>query len=548
MEPAVIFLWGERVHVLGAGDGLGAAQAGPGGLPSALRVLCGEGALPRRARIIYQPDRLEVRDADTAGSRAEGRGLIPGARAARRRLRRRLAADHPTLSEPESVFCLWPASGPGRATLQLEPCSPLNEIVRSLARSGVRTEGVWPLSAAAEATAGGAAAGFVTLAAAQDRALVSWFVPGGDAGAEPFSGDNWAAQAVTSLRAALARFDDSARPDARFALEGGPGEPLLRETSMGLGMSEVGMAEVIGSVRRLRPGGLSDFLPCLRRHPGRFSRRGVAVALGLAALGAAAQGWLGTCARERQRRESAEAVSRLDQARGKQAQDRERRSREERLASECAEASSPPQHHYELLEALARGAPTSLVVRRLAVRRSDFSITGKIVEGAPQSGGDPRTALRRELSAPGSPWALQGGPEAAPLPDFALYGRFEATGDIPGPAQGGGPAPGAEPRLAAALSVLPTAAAFDSETHPWGSRWTIRESSVQARSGWEIRKLTLAIDRPWPEDWPQIVETIRACCCQPGLAIERLTLASAPDGAGGGFTQVELALTLRLRR
>lgn len=544
MEPAVIFLWGDRIRVLGGGDGLGAAQVGPGGLSSVLRVLCGEGGLPRRARIIYQPDGLEVRDADAAAL-AERRGLIPGARACRRRLRRRLAADNPALSDPESVFCLWPAGGPGRATLQFGPGFRLSEVVLSLSHAGVRTEGAWPLSAAAEASANGAAAGYVALVAAQDRALVSWVVAGGDAGAEPCSGDNWAAQAVTSLRAALARFDDTARPEARFALEVGPDEPLLREAAAGLGMSEVGIADLIGSVRRLRPGGLSDFLPCLGHPPGRTSRRAAAVALGLAALGAAAHGWLGSCARERQRREAAEAASRLAQARGEQAQDRERLSREERLASECSEALSPPQHHYELLETLSRGAPASLVVRRLAARRPDFSITGRIVEGAPQSGGDPRAALRRELSVPGSPWTLQGGQEAAPPPDFALYGRFETAGDIP--AQASGPAPGAEARLAAALALLPTAAAFDSGTRPWGGRWTVRDPSCLARSGWELRRLTLVIDRPGPEDWPQIVDTIRACCAQPGLTIERLTLASAPDGAGG-FTQAELALTLRLRR
>ena len=191
-------------------------------------------------------------------------------------------------------------------------------------------------------------------------------------------------------------------------------------------------------------------------------------------------------------------------------------------------------------------------------------ITGRILEGpAPFDG--TLAGFRQELAASEPPWILRRSAEPTPAPDFTVAGIFKADESRESPEESG-PQPGgaasvpkwthgANPddparltaRLAATRARFPSAAEFDSGRRPWGSRWVVTGRSVESRSDWEIRHLALAWDRPGLRDWSDIADTVRSCCSQPGLTIDRLALTSAPDGADS-FLKAELSLAVRLRR
>jgi hypothetical protein len=63
----------------------------------------------------------------------------------------------------------------------------------------------------------------------------------------------------------------------------------------------------------------------------------------------------------------------------------------------------------------------------------------------------------------------------------------------------------------------------------------------------EVRHWALAYPHPTLGSWSDIVQTVRRLCAEPGVTIDSLVLAAAPDGSDA-FTQAQITVTARLRR
>lgn len=129
-------------------------------------------------------------------------------------------------------------------------------------------------------------------------------------------------------------------------------------------------------------------------------------------------------------------------------------------------------------------------------------------------------------------------PEPAPAAPWGSAGLSAAT-------------PEAVARLAAEVSAtrarLRGAADFGRWLSRLEARWRVEEDAEEDAPGLEIRHLALAYRRPCPEAWPDLAGSVRELAAEPGLTIDSLALAAAPDGLGG-FAEARLTLTLRLRR
>lgn len=532
MGSLVICWWGPHLFLL---DPLGRLErcAQPEGADPAsalLAALAGGPGGPKCARIIYQPESLESHEIDP-----------PLAPAGRARIRRKLAGRFPGLAGAGTAWCVTAQGGSGPALLHLEARSPLPGLAAGLSRAGLEVDGAWPLAALAES---GPETDSVSLAAARDRGFVAWKGPGGESGLEFHAGEGFADAIAAALRRARARFEENAGPSGWLAVEEGPSAGAIREVAHAMGLREIGMAEFFGRARLLSPRAPSNLLPPPPWIARPAVRRRIAAAVVLASLvGAAGLGWSWHIRSERRRLEQAEASARRSRLEAETAAGLARQDQVRRLSAECATVATPPQHHAELLLALLRATPRAIVVRRLAANGGDFTIEGSVLPGADPAE-NPLAALRHGLSAPEAPWTLPGGQPAPQGPDFAILGRFRESEPFPDctPAL-----PELAARLAERRSLLRSEANFDSHARPWGPHWVVTRQSRESAFGWEVRRYDLAYDRARLDDWPDIVETVKTCCGEPGLTIDRLALASPPEGCEN-FLQAEISLTVRLRR
>jgi hypothetical protein len=272
-----------------------------------------------------------------------------------------------------------------------------------------------------------------------------------------------------------------------------------------------------------------------RRRNGRSGRRRRAIALALGAILAAAAALGGGLIRrgrgERQRR-AEQAESARAQAESRRAAADGQRALQ---ARELGRLRGPPSRVGELLAALARATPPAIVLREVTCREDSFVIRGHL-EGAVESAGALLLHFRRELGPAEAPWQISEAP-AGPA-EFTWSGTF-ARPAIPATEALG-------PTLAAARAALRPAAAFDAWLQGWGPCWKVRAHSSEREPGLEVRHYALAYEPAPLGAWSDIVRTLQALAAEPGLSVDRLVLAAAPDGADA-FTQAQLTLTARLR-
>jgi hypothetical protein len=214
------------------------------------------------------------------------------------------------------------------------------------------------------------------------------------------------------------------------------------------------------------------------------------------------------------------------------------------------------QPHYELLMALAKATPPDIVLRELVCDGAGFRLRGRVFEraGRPDS---PLIQFCRDLAPPGAPWRFPNAPDVDGA-EFAWRGLFltedAGPGNAGGPGASSGPA-GAEPEDAArwekitsaARSRLPSEREFDGETEELGRHWTVLARSSDRFPGLEVRHCALAYNQPTLGSWSDIANTVKAICAEPGVTLDGLDLAAAPDG-GDAFNQAQIMLTARLRR
>jgi hypothetical protein len=103
-----------------------------------------------------------------------------------------------------------------------------------------------------------------------------------------------------------------------------------------------------------------------------------------------------------------------------------------------------------------------------------------------------------------------------------------------------------ESRLAAARARLPPAPGFDAWLQGACRSWMVATRSTGSAGDLELRQYGLVYDHPRMNSWPDITASLQALCAEPGLTIDRLEIAAAPDGADA-FQQVEIRLTVLLR-
>jgi hypothetical protein len=103
-----------------------------------------------------------------------------------------------------------------------------------------------------------------------------------------------------------------------------------------------------------------------------------------------------------------------------------------------------------------------------------------------------------------------------------------------------------ESRLAVERALLPAAAGFDAWLARECGDWTVLASATDRYPGLEVRRYALACNHPTLRSWPGILQTTRVLCTRPGLSVDSLSLAAAPDGSDA-FVQAQITLTARLR-
>ena len=103
-----------------------------------------------------------------------------------------------------------------------------------------------------------------------------------------------------------------------------------------------------------------------------------------------------------------------------------------------------------------------------------------------------------------------------------------------------------ENRLAAARARLAPAPGFDAWLQGACRNWIVATRSTGSAGDLELSQYGLVYDHPRMSSWPDITASLQALCAEPGLTIDRLDIAAAPDGADA-FQQVEVRLTVLLR-
>ena len=411
----VIVWWGPRLAVLGPDGRLEAAEAG--GEPAAAlgELLAAEFPGARAARLLYQPDGLELHESPCP----------PGSRT---RLRRLLAGDFPALRSRTAVWAaapLRPAQGGRGTVLYLEPDSPLPELRAQLARQGVRIEGAWPLAALWDESPA-APRGFLGVAALPNRALVYCLWPAGDRSIRLHAGPRAAERAAAEIRSALPRFEEAERPAGALAADPGPDADELSAALGGCALDELPPADWFARARGLAAGGLGDLLAPDSPLAGPAGRCRIAAAAG-ALLLAGAAAWTV------RRRLDAAAADRAWAARQAEAEQTEARvlageslrQQIDRLHGAWRTAQAPASRHYAFLAALGRAAGPAIVLQSLRIAGDDFEIRGR-ADPEPDRGEDALLRFRRALFAPGQPWrdAHPDEPPAAPGGDFVLRGSW----------------------------------------------------------------------------------------------------------------------------
>jgi len=443
----------------------------------------------------------------------------------------------------------WPGRGPLRIIYQpdgpetpetagadaLRRSSRLAALAAAVAQRGRRVEGAWPLAALLEAASAPGRQGAVHLLATAERALVASASSEGGCWVKAHDGPDFLDPTLASLRTALARFDDGNPPGGMVVIEDGPQADALRLAARGLGPAGSRLSDLLRHAHRLVPGDASDLLPARPWHRRRSVQLGLAAAAGLALLAAGDGLRAGARRRERVRRE---IVAQQDQQRRREeaaAADRARQQAAAQQNEARARAECPAPFQEGLLRTVARELPSSAVLHRLVIDRSQFVLSGtNAAGGAPAAEAWPR--FLRSLGAAENPWQMEEAPER-PSADFSLRGRLRPA-ESP-PAAGGDSA-----RLAALCATFPPAAAFFPRWQEWSRSWRVTPGPTEEFPGFTIRHFTLDALRPTLEAWPQVVATVGALGRQPGVTIERLALVAGPDD---NFSEAEIAVSVRLR-
>ena len=241
---------------------------------------------------------------------------------------------------------------------------------------------------------------------------------------------------------------------------------------------------------------------------------------------------LGLAERARTARQRREAQAEAGRAQAAAAGDRAAAERQARLARELAQLRGPAARPGILLAALARSAPAAVTLREVITEGDDFTIRGG---AAPGSAADLLPRFRRDFCPPAAAWRIADSP-GGPA-DFTWRGSFT-------PAAGG--AADLAAQLAAARAALRPAATFDAWMREWSGPWILLARSEEHGPALEVRRLALAYAQPRLRAWSDIVRTLLRIEAEPGLTIDRLILAAAPDQADA-FAQAQISLTARLR-
>jgi hypothetical protein len=553
MNAPILCWWGGEVRIIDPSGACSvhAIASASDPLPEILRSAAAGCRGAGLVRIVYQPDTLEVREVGLAGH-----ALKPGraGESGRNQLRTFLAREIPALEEPGTVWCVSPGEdGAAGAVLYFERNSPLPAIVEGLARGGVRAEGAWPLPALADfAPPSGARRGSLTLAATADRAAIAWVSVAGDRSVESHATGDIQEAAISSLRTALARFDESERPPGWLAVEEGPAASAIRSAAAGLGLTEVSVPDFLSRVRLLSPGDWPDFLPARpwwRRPRSRRALAATAAALLILAFVLSLRIAAGRKSAQLRLRQDEEAARLHVRA---EAGERETRLERMRLLA-TAEAELKPARSAlgDFLPALAASVPKNAVLDELAVDGGKITISGRICDHSSRPG-DVAARLCADLAPPGAAWALRPDPQPHGGSDFVLRGAYEPRPQSPEqPAAAPGDKPEAlarsEAGFAEACARLPAAGSFENRLGDlMHGAWISAGLTAERRSSYELRHYSFRFANPRLGDWPEIVGSIRILCDEPALTIDRLILTAAPDGAAV-FTRAELALTVRLR-
>jgi hypothetical protein len=520
-EGIVIGVFGAELRILDSEGRLSAYRLGGAG--EIARAM--DEALPKakRARIVWQPDSLEVREV-AAGESDHGP-----------------SGDFLAETGADTAGAVWSFEPGDRGSgfLHLERPSELPEIAGALARRGIRVEGAWPLVSLLEAGAPDGR-GRLSLVATSSRAYVFCGSPGGSRFLQTCAASDRAALRG-AVRDAIARFDEADPPEGWLAAEDGPAEAAAREIASAHSLKEIPFGEFLRRAARLQPGGPGDFL---RRPALSFRRKrlaAAAAAAGIALLSVVAIHALSASRLRRQRAlldERQRAEERLEEA-----ESLSLKHRLDALQKDIGRIRSPRQRAYELLLAMARAAPENVRLTSLSIENGSFTASG-LANGP--AAGDPWAEYLRDLAPPGAPWQLRD-PRLSPDRSAAVIcGSFREDAGNPA-------APGmAPPREAARLerdfesarSRLPTAEAFDEKLRELGRTWNIRAGPVERFDGIEARGYALSWTRPRLEAWPDILATVQALCEQPGLTIQRLDLAVEPGADAFSKAEVDLLLVV----
>jgi hypothetical protein len=139
-------------------------------------------------------------------------------------------------------------------------------------------------------------------------------------------------------------------------------------------------------------------------------------------------------------------------------------------------------------------------------------------------------------------YALSSPARLAPAPDAAaLQADLAGLGDA---------TPAALSRLRLRVSDtrarLPSPGDFEAWMRGWSGNWTVLARSDDTGPDLVVRRYAMAFNHPGLGAWSDIVGTVRTLCSEPGLTVDSLSLAAAPDGADA-FVEAQITLTVRLR-
>jgi hypothetical protein len=244
--------------------------------------------------------------------------------------------------------------------------------------------------------------------------------------------------------------------------------------------------------------------------------------------------WRGEGARARAERAGAERALSESRAHSRRAALEEKRAG---LARALARIQGPPARAAELLAALARATPADIALREVACEEDGFTLRGHDYDAADGLEAS-LLRFRRDLCPATAPWQLSDpGPAGA---DFTWHGSWARPG-IPE-----GEPDALEAQLAAARAALRPAEACDAWMREWSGHWKILARSAEHWPELELRHYLLTYAQPRLRAWSDIVKTLQLLGAQPGLTVDHLILAGAPEGTDA-FSRAEISLTARLR-